>query len=77
MADRMADRSLRSTQGYRVRPLRGRQPNRSFTQVAPLSAPDPEGITAHSRSVEDLRDDTTGSLFWWKDPGGIPGLGKR
>ena len=27
------------------------------------SAPDPEGITAHSRSVEDLRDDTTGSLF--------------
>ncbi len=34
-----------------------------LSRVAPLSAPDPEGITAHSRSVEDLQDDTTGSLF--------------
>ena len=54
---------LRLTRGYRLRPLRGRRPKRSFTRIAPLSAPDPEGITAHSRSVEDLRDDTTGSLF--------------
>ena len=62
----MADRSLRSTRGYRLRPLRRRRPKRSFTRVAPLSAPDPdpEGITAHSRSVEDLRDDTTGSLLF-------------
>ena len=67
MADKTEDRSLRSTRGYRLRPLRGRRPKRLFTQVAPLSAPDPdpdpEGITAHSRSVADLRDDTTGSLF--------------
>ncbi len=63
MVDKMADRSLRSTRGYRLRTLRGRRPKRSFTQVTLLSAPDPEGITAHSRSVEDLRDDTTGSLF--------------
>ena len=61
MADRMEDRSLRSTRGYRLRTLRVQRPKRSFTQVAPLS--DPEGITAHSRSVEDLRDDTTVSLF--------------
>ncbi len=38
---------------------------RSSTVHCPLSdpVPDPEGITAHSRSVEDRRDDTTGSLF--------------
>ncbi len=38
-------------------------PHAQGVAKSPLSAPDPEGITAHSRSVEDLRDDTTGFLF--------------
>ncbi len=51
-----------------VNPLRtlwGSRPKKPLRLRAPLFAPgpDPEGITAHSRSVEDLRDDTTGSLF--------------
>ena len=65
MADRMADRSFRSTWGYPLRTLWGSRPKKPLRLRAPLSDPalDPEGITAHSRSVEDLRDDTTGSLF--------------
>ncbi len=63
MADRMEDRSLRSTQGYLLRTLRGRWTKRSLTRLVRPSLPDPEGIVSHSRRVEDHRDDTTGSLF--------------
>ena len=57
--------SLRSTRGYPLRTLCGSRPKKPLRLRAPLSdpTPDPEGITAHSRLVEDLRDDTTGSLF--------------
>ena len=67
MADKTEDRSLRSTRGYPLRTLRvrGRRSLCGSKLHCSLSdpAPDPEGITAYSRSVEDLRDDTTGSLF--------------